>query len=326
MEISLFTNQVDGGWHPNQLETFLGGNEECIVLFSAALARMGHKVTVYSSIAESAIFDKVAYKSRLEFDFDASYDVLITVKDRLPWMKAVDARVKIHWSNDVEPRWADGCLAAVDKVVCMSTYHADRMAWLPEEKRAMIPLGCNISKYKAGEKQSGLMVYATSPDRGLDTLLQDWGRLKAVHPELSLFVTYNWARFAQTPRGQQLGAMLSQPDISHGLLDQKQMAELFSKAEYYVHLLNRPDSDLFGFGLMKAQLAGCKLVLPSVANNGFRDMARAWIPYAEFLKGSTEPAVNTLACTTPQSWGDLTAKHWLPLIAELRATEVRDAG
>ena len=141
MEISLFTNQVNPGWHPNQLDTFVGGNEECIALFSAALARLGHSVTVYSSIPEACIFDKVSYKPRTVFDFEASYDVLITVKDRLPWLRAVDARVKIHWSNDVEPRWSDGCLSAVDKVVLMSTYHAERMEWLPEEKRSLIPLG-----------------------------------------------------------------------------------------------------------------------------------------------------------------------------------------
>ena len=323
MKISIITNRGNRDWHPKQLETFLGGNEESLVLFSAALVKSGHKVSIYAGLPAPFDWNGVQYFPLSHFDFDSHYEVLISFKDRTPWLRSVSADVRIHWSNDVESRWSDGCLAAVDRVVTIGTYHRSRMEWLPESKNVLIPLGVNMSAYKPGEKKQNLCIYATSPDRGLETLLQDWARIRENRfpgdggDFLNLFITYDWSGIQQTEGARRLAAMAQQPGIAHSTLDQKGMAALFGEAEYYIHPLNRADSDLFGFGAIKAQMAGCKLVLPSVDNNGFRDSAREYIPYQDFVRGSDKTVANPHAFHKPISWGDLVKQKWEPMFREI---------
>ncbi len=323
MKIEIITNDVEGGWAPEDLANFLGGNEESITLLAGALARAGQDVTVFTSLkGEARTVDKVNWKPLREFRMDDEHDVLMTVKDRAPWFRGCDARLKLHWCNDVEVPWSHGTLQWVDKIICLGSYHRERVSWMPDEKVAIIPLGMDMRPFRNNGKKRdpNLAVYISSPDRGLETLLEDWEEIKKFRPDLKLFVTYGYQNLINMggQPGQQLAAklqhLMSRPDIQAQLLPSSELAKLLKTATYYVHPLNRADSDLFGFSMMKARAAGCTLVVPSVANNGFREMADKFIPYREWITGRETELLNPLHATSPQSWDSIAAKHWLPLL------------
>lgn len=327
MKVEIFTNQVGGGWHPEDITNFLGGNEESVLLFSEALARQRKdtEIIIYTTLRiDGEIYKSkgVTWKHIKAFQIDDEHDVLITMKDRQLWFRGVEANLKIHWSNDVEPPWATGILNHIDHFICIGTYHRDRLPWLPEEKITYIPLGMDMRPFKncKVERDNDLAIYISSPDRGLETLLADWPMIKQARPNLKLYVSYGWTNLDSMggQPGQELKfrlqQMLMQGDIEFGLLSSAQMVELMHKAKYYVHPLNRADSDLFGFSLMKARAAGCVIVVPSVAFNGFRDMAERYIPYRDWINGEEEAVDNVLACEKPESWDNLVKDKWLPLL------------
>ncbi len=83
MDITVFTNHVIHGWHPDNLSTFLGGNEESMTLWSRAMSKFAN-VTVYTSLPvqlqNGFKDDDVQYLDRSQFDFNAKYEVLISFK------------------------------------------------------------------------------------------------------------------------------------------------------------------------------------------------------------------------------------------------------
>ena len=332
MNIEIFTNRVAGGWHPGDLDNFLGGNEESTVLLAEAFARAKHDVKVYTTLRESleTKWNGVTWKHTKEFDLTGEHEVLITMKDRQPWFRGAEAKIKLHWCNDIEQPWSTGTINHVDKIVILGTYMRDRMPWIPEEKLEIIPLAMDMRPFKNGQRgkavvrDNDLAIYTTSPDRGLTTLLEDWRHIKKFRPNLKLFVTYGWKNLETMggDPGREMAAkiqqMLMQPDIQAGQLSASDMVGLMKSAKYYVHPLNRADSDLFGFGMMKARAAGCTLVVPSVNNNGFREMAERYIPYREWITGRDTTEVNQLATGKPQSWDAVVKKYWSPLLEEVR--------
>lgn len=332
MDVTFITNPVAGGWKPADLEDFLGGDEEALTLLSRALVRAGHQVSVFTSLPGGiqGIDDSgVKYKPLHTFDIDATFDRLVAWKDRTPWLRSPDAKRKIHFLGGPEMRWSVGCLNAVDKIVGVGLYEKSQVPWIPEAKWAMVPYGIEPKLYQPPEKpKEHLAIYATSPDRGLETLLQDWQRIRQAHSGLNLFVTYGWKNVdkmgnanAQAAKARILG-MLQQEGIGSSLLTRTQMAQLFRAAKYIIHPLNNPNSDLLGFSMLKAQACGVIPVIPQAKGCGFQESVRSFIPYRDFLEGKTDQMDNSLAWTRPISWDQIVREYWEPLLRGEEAKEV----
>ena len=321
MELSIITNAIAGQWHPLDLDKFLGGNEESLVLLARALQLAGVNVEVFTSLRgpEWISPEGVIYRQRESFDPNEQFDALISWKDRAVWLQPLAAKFKVHASQDVEPAFSTGAMRQIDAFGVLGTYHSERLPWIPEGKRIMIPLGVEPTEYAPLGQKENLAIYATSPDRGLSTLLEDWGHIRRAHPGLNLLITYDWTRLATMsgPQGamyaRKLEALAAQPGIERVTYDAAGIKGAFQSAKYYVHPIHKIDADLFGFGMMKAQACGCIPVLHS-ADGGFRDSARMWIPYREWIDGRTEPEANPRFCQPAVAWTEIVAKYWLPLL------------
>jgi hypothetical protein len=320
MTIVFLTNPIAGGWQPDDLAVFLGGNEESLVLLSRALARAGHTVRVHTSLSRMPYTDAAGVTWDILETFSAAQwaDVFVSWKNRDVWRGVPNARLKIHASQDVEPPLP----ATFDLVSTLGSHHAARMAWVPPAARRHMPLGIDRTVYCCtDEAPDPLALYATSPDRGLERLLIDWRAIRAMHPGLSLLITYDWTRLSTMsgPQGAAYAAHLerlaNQPGVSRGCVDQATMVATFQRARFYIHPLPRPDADLFGFGALKAALCGATLVLPPVAGTGFADTVRNYIPYADFVAGATDPLMNPGWCQPPLSWDEVVTQYWLPVLA-----------
>lgn len=324
MNIVFLTNPVSGGWHPNDLETFLGGNEECLMLLARALARLGCYVEVYTTLRGERFTEApgVSWRQREDFDPNERRDVFVSWKDRTVWDHPVAGRLKLHASQDVE---APLPLERIDAVLTLGTYHETRLPWLPPAKRLRMPLGLNRDLYRPkNTMREPIALYATSPDRGLEVLLRDWGRIAQYQRLERLIITYDWTRLATMagPAGFLCAEMLSRAALQYGIVrrtvTQAEMVGLFQTAQYYIHPCPRPDADadLYGFGAMKAAQCGATLVLPDPLY-GFQDTVREWIPYGAFIQGERRPKPNPDFCQPALSWDEIAEGHWRPWLERM---------
>ena len=322
MEITIFTNEVAGGWHPDDVDRFLTANEETLVLWSEALVRAGHAPTVYASLRGCSACERkgVHYAARGAFDPLGRFAALITYKSRLPWQQGADAPVRLHWSMDIEPPWSSGTLARVQRFLALAPYHASRMPWVPAAKAGQVPLGMDLrdtdkARRPAGIAAANLAVYTTSPDRGLERLLLDWPAIAAAHPGLKLLVTYDVGRLGGSPLGAWLVARAREVGAEFtGPLPKAEFNALVARARYNVHPLNRFDSDLFGYGAYRAWRLGALPVLNYYHGTAFADTVPVWAPYREFLTGAAVVRQETPPITV-LSWDDNVKQYWEPLLA-----------
>lgn len=321
MDIAIVSNHIAGGWHPSDLSKFLGGNEECLVLLAKAMAEAGLHVEVYTTLRgrDWVSAEGVIYRQREMFDPREEIDVLISWKARDVFFHPLSATLKIYASQDVEPQFSNGGDRQIDYYITLGTYHRERLAWLPENRSVTIPLGVDQAEYTPADVKENLAIYATSPDRGLERLLVDWPRIQSAHTGLQLLITYDWSRLATmsglggAAYAKRLEALAGQDGIERATFDSDGIKEAFQRARYYVHPLPNPDADLFGFGAMKAQACGCTLVLSGL-DCGFRDMARSWVPYSEWVSGRVDAQENPRFCQPAIPWRQIVDDHWIPLI------------
>lgn len=311
MRVTFFTEALQGGWLPSDLDAFLGGNQECLVLLARELRRRGHQVEVYASLrvpdlATAVVEDHgVIYRPGERFNFDEAYDVLVSVKTAQPWLARCTARRKVHWCLDVERPWPRSLLGQLDVFTNLGTYHRSRLPWLPDELTRFLPLALPDEYAGAPDprkRKRGSFLYATSPDRGLATLLEDWPAIWARDEAQELLITYNWQRLPPALQQDLAARLRGLPKVTMALFPAADMRNIFQTAERYVLPLNRPDSDLYGFGALKAQACGCVPVLNAVAGTGFQDSVRAWERYADLAAGKRERQANPLAKELPVTW------------------------
>jgi glycosyltransferase involved in cell wall biosynthesis len=339
LRIDLYTNAVAGGWHPDELESGLGGGEEAVVLWSRALARRGANVTVYFSPSPAPAgrrmeseSDKggVRYRPQEAFNPSAARDVLVTWKDASPWLLGARAGRRIHWSSDVEAPWPAGLVQGLDAFVCLTAYHAGRLSWLPPERLHVVPHGIDTAALEAArtERNGQCALYASSPDRGLEELLRDWPRIRECLPGLELHVTYGWHRYEvcadRLPPGQQaaarefrrrLAALLRQPGITnHGALPRAQAHRLYWRARYWLLPLSAPDAELFCLNALKARWCGATPVIHR--RGGLRDTVDVWLPYDRFAENAAAPGTPLRAgnAVPVLDWDEVVRRHWIPLL------------
>lgn len=323
LSIDLWCNYVAGGWSPHDIDLGLGGSEECIVLWAEALAQRGHRVRVFHNPArpgEATARREVSYFSHIHFDPQGARDVLVSWKSPHPWSTGARAGRRIHWSSDVERPWPARMVERIDAFVTLTPYHRGALPWLPAEKARIVPHGIDLAQLERcrAERIPGRAIYASSPDRGLVTLLRDWPRLRFRHPELTLDVFYGWRQFrachAGDPRAERFRAdverLLGQEGIRHrGQVSREEMAQAYWQAEYWLHPLDRAESELFCLNALKAAHGGALAVCNRIGALG--DTVTRWVDYEEFRRGGR--TVHSAAPHPILDWHTVVERYWEPL-------------
>jgi glycosyltransferase involved in cell wall biosynthesis len=323
LAIDLWCNFVAGGWSPHDLETGLGGSEECLVLWAGALAARGHHVRIYHNppnSLEEATRNGVTYLPHFRFDPEERRDVLVTWKSPHPWSVGAQAGRRIHWSSDVERPWPARILERLDAFVCLTPFHRRAMPWLDNGLARIFPHGIDRRQLEQFRRDTvpGRALYASSPDRGLLTLLRDWPRIRLEHPGLTLEVMYGWKRFLACQAGQPqarvfraaLERLMGQEGIAaRGQISRAEMAAAYWEAEYWVHPLNRAESELFCLNAVKAAHCGTLAVVNRIG--ALQDTVTRWIDYPAFVRG--DGAVQEREPYPVLDWAEVVARHWEPL-------------
>ncbi len=188
----------DGGTLDKQA---LGGSETALVQAALALARRGHKVTVFNNCTNPGVFDGVEYLPVRQFVVRAAatvYDVFIVSRLFGFFSVPFQADLKVLWNHDTLDR-PDALRAVLDRIdlaFVLSEFHKNNyLTRVPSlgERIFVTRNGLDINLIdrltESATKDPNKIIYASRPERGLKVLLESiWPRLKHVHPDLRLYL------------------------------------------------------------------------------------------------------------------------------------------
>lgn len=236
MKIHFICNPVflNGGWSP--LDKRIGGSEEAIVEWGKILSRE-HNVTVFHN-GQHGKFGDVYYRDHSEYG-----PADITVNVNYPQFPAKGKT--IFFSSLVK----HPDLSQFD-AVCALTEYALNNTGIVHPNTHIVPLGYDEAKIYPKDKVKKQCLYASSPDRGLDTLERIWPSVVEQHPDAHLYVTY--------------GGQIDAPNTTCGEFSEDEMNDLFATSEFWLHPCS--GGEMFCITGKKAQVAGCiPVIIPTMA-------------------------------------------------------------
>lgn len=247
-------------WTPDSLEGGIGGSETAVIELTKRLAKMGWDVTVFNECEvppEGKMFDGVMYKNYWQFSPQDTFDVLWVW--RLPEMFEydIDARMKILDLHDtmVPADLTKERVEKIDKIFVKTNYHRSLFPSVPDDKFVIVGNGIDLARFdiKGVERDKNRFAYTSTPNRGLDILLEFmWPKIKAALPDAELHVYYGWNTFYKLEKNnpermawmKKVQALMEQPGvINHGRVGQKDLAEDLLKTSYWLYPTYFPEID-----------------------------------------------------------------------------------
>ncbi|MDP1690345.1 MAG: glycosyltransferase family 4 protein, partial [bacterium] len=265
----------------------IGGSESAAQYMSKALAKRGHRVTVFCGVSERVHCEDVDYLPIGMFQQYAAlsqHDVCIV--QRLPELFPVNCRSRFSalWCHDLamgrSSEKMHGTAWNYDTVFVLSEFmrkQYETVYALPSElvtvTRNGVDLEC-VRKVREGLSETHTrnplaLVYSARPERGLDVLLsQIFPRILKYEPMAQLFLsTYDnpVPELADFYAGcDQLAAQLGDRVVKLGALTKTQLYELYHKSGLYVYptpAYYAPEFDEVScISFMEAQACGLPVV------------------------------------------------------------------
>ncbi len=282
-------------WTPHTVDIKgIGGSELAAINMAKRLVSLGNKVRVYSDCGQEGegIYDGVEYRTYNKFH-DLKCDVLVVSR----WAPAlgrehnVEARSRYLWVHDVIPYNLTPELALrTDKIFALSEWHKSNIVrthgFVDPEQVHVTRNGIDPKRFgwefingkwkqALPHRDSHRLVYSSSPDRGLECLLDVWPQIKENVPDASLDIYYgfdNWERCAQGNPPQQtlianikkkIAALKSSDVRLNGRVNQNTLANEFMKSGVWAY----PTwfSETSCITAMEAQAAGLRIVTSPIA-------------------------------------------------------------
>lgn len=217
------------GWNPDSKR--LGGTEESVVEWAKEFARRGHDVRVYYDGKEGE-WHGAKY---LDYSKYRTADREINVKHAT--FHNTDS---FYFTNETDAGKHD--LSGYEAVIWPSKWAMDNIKTNAKKIR-IVPHGYDPKKIYPEQKIPKTVLYASSPDRGLDNLIKVWPEVVKAHPDAMLIVTYGVDK-------------LDIPNVTClGEVDEDMMNSLIRTSDIWCHPAN--GGELYGMVGVKAQVAQC---------------------------------------------------------------------
>jgi glycosyltransferase involved in cell wall biosynthesis len=281
-------------WSPRKLQAEgLGGSETALIRLAEELFYAGgddtqsRLCTVYGRIDDPGYYNGVRYRTMQSFDPRVGSDVLVAWR----YPEAADLPVRagrmVLWMHDTDAgeRLTPVRAARFDAIVVLSEWHKSHMLktypWLDVEKLVVIGNGVDRERFalrkdtpsgraavreNAPKREPLRVAYTSSPDRGLDVVLEHvWPKVIEQVPDAELHVYYGWNNFdalgAAYPHlaefRQKVATLLidTKNVVQHGRVAPDQLATELLKSSVWLYPSHNFD-ETYCISAVEAQLAG----------------------------------------------------------------------
>lgn len=279
----------------------LGGTESAMIFMAAALARIGHKVEVFTETDSPSIYDDVKYRHWKEFEQAADksdFDVLICIRSLLLVLAKRWAKLQVYFSPDAHDqpfvnsamitRLEDGknCYEIglfslkfvknyIDVIFCVGQWQADTFKEkfsIPAEKLFVAGNGVDLKSFSLNNplsKREQQIVYTSTPFRGLEYLLKYFPFIRQRVPDSKCIVMSGMQLYGHDSEQDRkayghIYDLADQPGVEFlGPLPKPEMNEILKKSR----LLAYPNlfAETFCIAALEAQAAGLPVVTTKLA-------------------------------------------------------------
>lgn len=234
----------------------IGGSETAVIELAKQFAANGWKAVVYNwcdAPPEGMEIDGVLYKNYWQIDHRDTFDVLVLW--RTPGFLDIDwkARKLIVDMHDVSNpnEWTPKRLEKVDHVFVKSEYHKSLYPTVPEKKFVVVGNGIDLRRFEGqATKNPNRFVYTSTPNRGLEHVLDVWPEIKKEIPDAELHVYYGWTSFYESHKREpvmmewmrSMQAKMEQPGIvNHGRVSQTELARDLMASSLWLYPTEFPE-------------------------------------------------------------------------------------
>ena len=284
MRIVIWTGPAWETWGPESLKTGIGGSELAAMRVASGLAGRGHEVEIVGQVTPGS-WQGVMFTDHREHEAgeqassisSKAIDCDVFVSSRsLPALDHVkpQCRISALWMHDIhvgnDPR---GLMKGYDLILNLSEWARDTARRyypdVPGERFVVTRNGIDTSLFAGPAEKTGCRaVYSSSPDRGLDKLLDWWPAIREMRPDAELHVYYGfdtWERMADLRRDRiarlqiqiyraRLERMRDQGVVSHGRVGQEELARAWMGASLWLYPTSFTETSCIT--AMEAQAAG----------------------------------------------------------------------
>jgi glycosyltransferase involved in cell wall biosynthesis len=184
----------------------------------------------------------------------------------------VNTKQLVLWMHDTDAgdRLTKDRARKFDKIVVLSEWHKQNMMtlypFIKEEKYVVIGNGVDPKRFnKKIKRNPKRVIYSSSPDRGLDVILEGiWPKVVEAVPDAELHFYYGWNNFdkfaaayphlVEFKKKIQSLMLATEGVVQHGRINQDQLAKAFMKSS--VWLYPTYFSETYCITAIEAQLGG----------------------------------------------------------------------
>ena len=303
MIIRFLVNDVYGGWMPDA--TRLGGTEDAVVEWAKIYSK-DYEVQVFSNFMadEPFKFRGATYYPKNQYIEKVGESPGATVNIMQYRIDVVEPTIYVTTETDADRL----DLSQYYCVVWPTEWARDNVKVNNSTK--IVPYGYHPGRIYPWKKVNKQCLYASSPDRGLDTLALVWPEVVKAHPDAHLYVTY--------------GGSLDAPNTTNlGSVSETDMDKLFRTSDVWLHPCN--GGEMYGISGIKAQAGGAipvyfptmalkETVQAGISCDGPRDMVKQLVTLLDDEERKTEIRKELAQLDLP-SW-EQSAEELLDVIIE----------
>lgn len=272
-QVTIFCGNTGQGWTPDSIrEGGIGGSETAVIRVAEGLAARGFRVKVWAEC--EGIWNNVSYSLAEDF-VPWECDLYVSWRSiaHQDTMKGRAAR-RFVWAHDVHFGEAIAEQLEGVTVLALSKWHAGYLREkYPTADIVVSGNGIDPERFvrtNAVQRIPHRLIYAQSPDRGLDVLLKAWPEIRAMRPDAELHVFYGFdlARQRLPEWTAQVEMLAKQGGVTlHGRIDQEALAAEYLKADALLYPALMPNGEPFAetycISVVEAQAAGCMPITPT---------------------------------------------------------------
>lgn len=294
--IAFFSGPALEPWSPTSISKGgIGGSETALIHMAKELSRH-YRVVVFNDCQDKAgVYDGVEYIRYQDFPAvcDRNYfDVFISSREIGIFAMPIRSGKNICWVHDIwlssNPKLPE-CQNKVDAFLCLSNWHKSYFCehhGIDPGRVSITRNGLDMSRFMlySHERDRYRFIYSSSPDRGLDVLLDLWPEIRKAEPRANLRVFYgfdNWEKMIERNGStdqirfrDEIKSKLNQPGVTvFGRVDQYRLAQEMSMAGIWAYPAHFWET--FCITALEAQASGLAIVTSALA--GLTDSVKAGI-------------------------------------------------